>query len=390
MNSSNRHIIHLDMDAFYASVEVLDFPELTGLPVIVGGSSDRGVVSAASYEARKYGVHSALSVVVARRRCPQGIFRPVRMARYQEVSQMIMAIFRDYTPLVEQISVDEAFLDVTGCARLFGSPVDIADTIRKRVKNEIGLTVSAGVACSRLVAKIASDQNKPDGLTVVPQGKEADFLAPLPIKRLWGIGKKTIPTLTLLCVHTIGDLTRFSLDFLEKKFGKQGRHMYFCARGIDRRDIEVIQRTKSIGNEETFSSDLTDLDTIKKKLLYLAMKVGERIRRHGYMGYTISLKVKYYDFTAVSRAITLSEPTNDSRKLYTTALTLLPKTKAGVKAVRLVGLTVGKIVPNSQPTQLGLFDNSEKNNRRELTRAMDTINERYGSLTIKPARLCDK
>ncbi len=389
MDSPNRHIIHLDMDAFYASVEVLDFPELAGLPVIVGGSSDRGVVSAASYEARKHGVHSALSVVVARRRCPQGIFRPVRMARYQEISQMIMDIFRDYTPLVEQISVDEAFLDVTGCDRLLGSPVEIAASIRKRVKDEIGLTVSAGVASSKLVAKIASDQNKPDGLTVVPRGKEAEFLAPLPIKRLWGIGKKTIPTLTLLGVHTIGDLTSFSLDFLEKKFGKQGRHMYFCTRGIDRRDVEVIQQTKSIGNEETFSRDLTDLAVIKKKLLFLAMKVGERIRRHGYMGYTISLKVKYHDFITVSRATTLPTPTNDSQQLYRTILTLLPKTKAGVKAVRLVGLTVGKLVEDSEPVQLGLFDNNEKEERKELTKAMDTINKRYGSETIKPALLND-
>lgn len=387
MDTSNRYIIHLDMDAFYASVEVLDFPELTGLPVIVGGSSDRGVVCAASYEARKHGVHSALSVVVARRRCPQGIFRPVRMERYQEVSQMIMAIFRDYTPLVEQISVDEAFLDVTGCNRLFGSAVDIADTIRKRIKDEIGLTVSAGVAGSKLVAKIASDQNKPDGLTVVPHSKEADFLAPLPIKRLWGIGKKTIPSLTLLGVHTIGDLTSFSLDFLERKFGKQGRHMYFCARGIDRRDVEITGQTKSIGNEETFSRNLTDLAAIKKKLLYLAMKVGERVRCHGYMGYTISLKVKYHDFATVTRAITLQAPTNDSRQLYQTILTLLPKTKAGIKAVRLVGLTVGKLVEDTEPIQLDLFDNNEKTDRRELTRAMDKINERYGSQTIKPALL---
>jgi DNA polymerase-4 len=375
------------MDAFYASVEVLDFPELAGLPVIVGGSSDRSVVSAASYEARKYMVHSALSVVVARKRCPLAIIRPVRMERYLEVSQMIMAIFRDYTPLVEQISVDEAFLDVTGCGRLFGSPVDIAITIRKRVKKEIGLTVSAGVASSKLVAKIASDQNKPDGLTVVPQGREVDFLAPLPIKRLWGVGKKIIPSLKLLRVDTIGDLTRFSLEFLEKKFGRQGRHMYFAARAIDRRAVEIIQQTKSIGNEITFSRDLTDLDIIKKNLLHLAVKVGERIRYHGYMGSTISLKVKYYDFITVSRSMTLPQPANDSKELYTTALVLLSKTMAGVKSIRLVGLTVGKIVPNAQPVQLGLFDNSEKNKRREITEAVDAINLRYGSQTIRPARL---
>ncbi|MBU0682065.1 MAG: DNA polymerase IV [Proteobacteria bacterium] len=384
-----RAIIHLDMDAFYASVEVLDHPELAGLPVIVGGSSERGVVSAASYEARTYGVHSALAIVVARRLCPHGIFRPVRMERYQEVSQQVMAIFGDYTPQVEQVSVDEAFLDVSGCTRLLGDAEAIATTIRKRVRQEIGLTVSAGIATSKLVAKIASDQDKPDGLTLVPQGQEAAFLAPLAIKRLWGVGKKTIPSLNLLGVYTIGDLCRFDLDFLERKFGKQGRHMYFCARGLDLREVETTETVKSIGNEETFAEDLIDLARIKKELLSLTTKVGERLRDQNLKGQTVTLKIKYHDFSTVSRSVTLEQATNDSRQLYTTILALLPKTQAGVMPVRLAGLSVSKLTARQAPCQLGLFEQAGKQSRAQLTEALDAINRRYGSLTIKPALLVD-
>ncbi|MCK9294257.1 MAG: DNA polymerase IV [Desulfobulbaceae bacterium] len=384
-----RDIIHLDLDAFYASVEVLDNPELRGLPVIVGGSSDRGVVCAASYEARAFGVHSALAIAIARRRCPQGIFRPVRMSRYAEVSEQVMAIFRHYTPRVEQVSVDEAFLDVTGCQGLFGSAVEIAALIRRRVRAEIGLTISAGVAGCKLVAKIASDLNKPDGLTVVPHGREAEFLAPLPIKRLWGVGKKTLPALSLLGVQTINDLTRFSLDFLEKKFGKHGRHMYFCARGIDDRQVECGHCTKSIGNEETFDRDVTDLRQIRKELLRLAVKVGERLRRHHFSGRAVTLKVKYHDFIRVSRSLTLNQPTNDSRELFQAALSLLPKTLAGSKPVRLVGIAVDKLQEDSLPRQLDLFG-GKKTDRQELNKALDRINTRFGSHTIKPATLTDE
>jgi DNA polymerase-4 len=384
----SREIIHLDMDAFYASVEVLDNPEFSGLPVIVGGSSDRSVVSAASYEARAYGVHSAMSIVLARKHCPDGIFRPVRMARYQEVSREVMAIFWDYTPQVEQVSVDEAFLDVTGCSRLFGSAVDIATIIRRRVREEVGLTVSAGIASSKLVAKIASDQNKPDGLTIVPSGKEEEFLAPLPIKRLWGVGKKTMPALEMLGVKTIGDLTRFSLHFLEKKFGKQGRHMYYCAKGVDRREVESVQSPKSIGNEETFSRDIVEIHTIKKELLRLATKVAERLRCQRVQGKTITLKVKYHDFRVVSRSTTLAQPTNDSQQLYRTVVGLLPQTMAGEKPVRLVGISVSKLTDPSMPQQRSLFS-CKTLSRNELNKAIDHINIQYGSNTIKPARLTE-
>ncbi|MDR9501814.1 MAG: DNA polymerase IV [Desulfurivibrionaceae bacterium] len=382
-----RAIIHLDMDAFYASVEVLDNPDLAGRPVIVGGSSERGVVSAASYEARLFGVHSALAMAKARRLCPQAVFLPGRMRRYQEVSQQVMAIFGDFTPLVEQVSVDEAFLDVSGCTRLLGDARAIAVAIRQRVRAEVGLTVSAGIATSKLVAKIASDQNKPDGLTLVEPGQEVAFLAPLAIKRLWGVGGKTIPSLQLLGVKTIGDLCRFDLDFLEKRYGKQGRHMYFCAWGIDQRPVESTETVKSIGNEETFARDLVDLEQIKKELLFLTTKVGERLRARGLRGRTVTLKIKYNDFSAVSRAITLARASNDSRLLYRTILSLLPRTQAGSRPVRLAGLTVGTLSPAEAPCQLGLFPADQEQESRQLTRAMDAINRRYGSLTIKPALL---
>lgn len=375
------------MDAFYASVEVLDFPELKGLPVIVGGSSSRGVVSAASYEARRFGVHSALSAVVAKRRCPEGVFRPVRMARYQEVSDQIMAVFRAFTPLVEQISVDEAFLDVTGCERLIGDAEVIAELIRKRVREEVGLTVSAGIASCKLVAKIASDENKPDGVTVVPRGYEADFLASLKIKRLWGVGKKTLPILELMGVKTIGDLTRFSLELLERKFGKQGRHMYHCARGIDLRDVEPVNSMKSIGNEETFHVDLLDEREIITELLFLTTKVAERLRRRGIEGTTITLKVKYHDFSTVSRSKTLKTPTSDSKQIHQTILDLIPKTLIGVKAVRLAGLSVGKLVPAGNPKQLSLFTEDTDGVDIHLVHAIDKINNKYGSFTVKPAPL---
>jgi DNA polymerase-4 len=237
------------------------------------------------------------------------------------------------------------------------------------------------------VAKIASDRNKPDGLTIVPPGQEADFLAPLPIKCLWGVGKKTLPALNLLGVQTIGDLIRLSLEFLEKKFGKLGRHMYVCARGIDSREVETFHDTKSIGNEETFDNDLTELPIIRKELLRLATRVGERLRRHNFSGRTITLKVRYQDFTTVSRSMTLRQPTNDSRRLYEAALALLAKTQAGLRPVRLVGLSVDKLTEGPSPQQLDLFGNGKHASRRELNRAIDRINSRFGSHTIKPAAL---
>ncbi len=272
-------IIHLDMDAFYPAVEVLDNPELRGKPVIVGGSRERGVVSSASYEARRFGVHSAQPIAAAVRLCPNAIFLQGRMHRYREVSKQIFEIFMCFTPLVEPLSIDEAFLDVTGSERLLGDPVQIAKAIKAMVLGEIGLTVSAGVASSKFVAKIASDMDKPDGLTVVPFESVRAFLDPLPIGKMWGVGKVTREALARLNIHTFKDLSDFDPDFLQRKFGKNGVRMHQLSMGMDERDVVPDHETKSVGNERTFMHDITELGDAKKALLALATQVGRRMRR---------------------------------------------------------------------------------------------------------------
>ena len=256
-------IIHLDMDAFYAAVEVLDNPTLRGKPVIVGGGKERGVVSSASYEARKFGVHSAQPIATAMRLCRHGIFLPVRMRRYKEVSQRIFEIFHRFSPLVEPLSLDEAFVDITGSIRLFGPPEEIASKIKQQVVTETGLKVSAGVAPSKFVAKIASDIQKPDGFTIVPQRKIKDFLNPLPIDKLWGVGKATRETLSHLGVKTIGDLGRLPSELLVRRLGKQGIHLHLLAQGIDDREVETERGVKSVGHEETYAADIRDMAVVR-------------------------------------------------------------------------------------------------------------------------------
>jgi DNA polymerase IV len=383
-----REIIHLDMDAFYASVEVLDQPELRGRPVIVGGSSVRGVVSAASYEARRFGVHSAMPIVTARRLCPEGVFLPVRMGRYREISDRIMAIFEQFTPLVEPLSLDEAFLDVTGSRPLFGAASEIAGTIKKLVRKETGLTVSAGVASSKLVAKIASDLEKPDGLTIVPPGGERDFLAGLAIAKLWGVGRMTQETLRLMGVHTIGDITRLPLSMLASRFGKHGLHLHQSARGIDEREVTPEREMKSVGHEETFETDLRDKRDLERELLALAVRVGRRLRRYGMQGRTITLKVKFFDFKQVTRSQTLAAATDDEREIFHQARQLLAKTEAGRKPVRLLGVSLANFASGKAARQMDLFGGAQANDKREgLHRAVDAISSKYGSRSILPATL---
>lgn len=388
---SSKAIIHLDMDAFYPAVEMLDDPTLRGKAVIVGGSSNRGVVSSASYEARKFGVHSAMPIAEARRRCPKGVFLPVRMARYKEISQAVFAIFQRYTPLVEPLSIDEAFLDVSGSMRLFGSAPEIAAAIKRDVRAELGLTVSAGVAVSKSVAKIASDFQKPDGLTVVEPGNEQQFLDPLPIERLWGAGPTTCRSLRLLGVQTIGDLARLSPNLLSAKFGKQGESMHLLARGIDERDVEPAEPLKSIGNEETFEQDVLDIEVAKQELLALATKVGGRLRHNAAVGRTVSLKVKYHDFKQITRSTTLIDPVDDGGAIYRHCCALLDKTEVGRRPVRLLGVTVSNLCDPEAPRQLGLFDDHKVDEKTErLNRAVDRIQDTFGEGTIVPGTLLKK
>ncbi len=381
-------ILHLDMDAFYPSVEVLDNPELKGKPVIVGGSRKRGVVSSASYEARKFGAHSAQPIATAIRLCPNGIFLPVRMQRYKAVSRSILEIFHQFTPLVEPLSIDEAFLDVTGCERLLGQPKEIAEKIKQRVFEITGLTVSAGVAPSKFVAKIASDFDKPDGLTVVSPDRVRDFLDPIPIKMMWGVGKVTQETLARLNIRTFKDLSTVPLKILEKKFGKHGHKMHKLSIGIDDREVVPEHDIKSIGHEETFLQDIKELEKARKKLLALSNKVAQRMRRKGVTGKTVTLKIKYKDFVQKTASTTLSDSTDDGFEIFSTICRLLIKTEVGRRPARLLGVSLSQLIFPETENQLSLFQEGNGfNKRKQLNTALDSLNEKHGDNSVRPGTL---
>ncbi|MDZ7695488.1 MAG: DNA polymerase IV [Deltaproteobacteria bacterium] len=390
MNPGDHHksIIHLDMDAFYPSVEVLDNPNLEGKPVIVGGSMKRGVVSSASYEARRFGVHSAQPMATAVRRCPQAVFLPVRMARYKTVSKKIFEIFHRYTPLVETLSIDEAFLDVTASRRLFGDAAHIAQAIKATTKQETGLTVSAGVAPSKFLAKIASDMDKPDGLTVVSPDRIREFLDPLPVSRMWGVGKVTQKALARLNISTFKELRSTPVDVLIKALGKNGQRIHQLTMGLDEREVVVAHETKSIGHEKTVMTDITDVDASKKVLLALAEKVSRRLRQSGVTGKTLSLKVKYSNFKQITRADTLNKPTDDGLEIYQTACRLLKKTETGKRPLRLLGISLSGLSPPDAGAQQGLFDRkTSRLDKRRINLAMDHIVEKHGTKGVSRGTL---
>jgi DNA polymerase-4 len=386
----SKHIIHLDMDAFYPSVEVLDNPALKGKPVIVGGSKERGVVSSASYEARKFGIHSAQPMARARRLCPDGIFLPVRMSRYQEISGQVLKIFHEFTPLVEPLSIDEAFLDVTGSTRIFGAPENIAKLIKKTILMQTGLTVSAGVASSKFVAKIASDIDKPDGLTVVTFNEIGEFLDPLPVEKMWGVGKMTRLALRGFNIRTFRELRRTPAGFLEKKFGKHGIKMHLLAMGIDDRDVVPEHDVKSLGHEQTFLHDITSLDAAKKELLALGNKVARRMRHKGVTGHTVTLKIKYNDFVQITRSATLSKPTDDGLEIYSTGCGLLEKTRVMIKPIRLLGISLSHLKFLGMGTQLSLFNQDRSSQKRQrLNTTLDSLYEKFGDQSVLPGTLLD-
>jgi len=389
--AKQKSIIHLDMDAFYPAVEVRDHPELKGRPVIVGGGRERGVVSSASYEARKFGVHSAQPMARAMRLCRHGIFLPVRMSRYKEVSRQIFEIFHSFTPLVEALSIDEAFLDVTGLERLEGQPQEISCRIKQKVLSETGLTASAGVAPSKFVAKIASDMDKPDGLTVVPSDSIREFLDPLPVHKMWGVGRATQQALNRLGVQTFQDLRRMPVALLEQTFGRHGVAMHRLAMGIDDREVIPENEAKSIGHEETFDKDILDPDQARQEVLSLADRVARRMRRAGVRGRTVSLKVKYADFTQITRASTLPEPVDDSSEIYTIACRLLGKTEVGKRPVRLMGVSLSQLTSPQNDTQLHLFGPDRACLKRKgLNTALDQICDKFGEKSIRPGTLIYK
>ncbi len=382
-----RTVIHVDMDAFYASVEQRDHPELRGRPVIVGADpGGRGVVSAASYEARRFGVHSAMPIGRAARLCPHAAFRPVDHDLYAAVSRQIMAILAEFTPLVEPVSIDEAFLDVTGSRRLFGSGRAIAVRVKARIRDEMSLPASVGVASNKFVAKVASDLEKPDGLVVVRPGDEAGFLSPLPIGRLWGVGRVTGTQLEGMGIRTIGQLARTPVPALTARFGPGAAGLIALAEGRDDRPVEPFAPPKSMGAEETFGTDHRDLARLQATLREQAERVARELRGEGYAGRSVTLKLRFSDFSTITRRHSI-EPTQDGLRIYAEARALLDRVEL-VMPVRLIGLSVSGLGPAGQG-QLSLLDAGAVR-REQVARAVDRIAERFGAGTVRPASLADR
>ena len=336
-----RQIIHADFDAFYASVEQLDNPHLRDRPVVVGGSpEDRGVVASASYEARRFGVRSAMPMRTALRLCPDAIRAPVNFSRYREVSRRVMAIFREYTPLVEPLSLDEAYLDVTASIVPGRDAVDIARQLRSRVKEDLGLTISVGVATSKSVAKIASDLGKPDGFKVVPSGSERDFLEPLSVGRLWGVGPKSVERLNAGGIHTIGDLASQTDEWFTLVFGRTGSRIHSLALGNDDSAVVVERETKSISSESTFPQDTGDRDVLLEMVNRLSQDVARGLRGSALRGRTVKIKLRLSDFTTLTRQKTLSEPVESSEDIARAAGSLLESELVQDRRFRLVGVGV--------------------------------------------------
>jgi DNA polymerase-4 len=379
-------ILHVDMDAFFASVEVRHRPELRGRAVVVGGVGPRGVVSSASYEARRYGVRSAMPTARARALCPHAVYLPPDFARYSAASRAVMQIFRDVTPLVEPLSLDEAFLDVAGARRLFGSPAAIARRIRERVAAEQGLTCSVGVAPSKFVAKLGSTRAKPDGLLVVPATQVLDFLHPLPVSALWGVGERSTETLRRLGLATIGDLAEAPVGMLRKALGEaSATHLHELAWGRDPRRVSPEHVEKSIGAEVTFDADVADPLEIRRALLALSDKVGVRLRRAGQVGRTVSLKVRLADFRTVNRSRTSGVPTDVAREIFHTVWALYTALDPGER-IRLVGVRVeGLAAAQETPRQLAL--GAPERGWREAEAAADAAAARFGRSVIGPASL---
>ncbi len=380
-----RTILHVDLDAFYASVEQRDNPALRGKPIAVGGgTSGRGVVMAASYEARPYGVRSAMPARTAIALCPQLIFVPVDGRKYSRVSKDVMAVLRRYTPVVEQVSIDEAFLDLTGTEALFGPGEAVGRRIKSDIRKEIELTVSVGVASNRLVAKIASEYGKPDGLVVVPAGGEAAFLAPLPIERLWGVGPSSRRALADYDIKTIGDLAQMDPTILERRFGPHGPGLIARARGVDSASIGIDVGAKSVSHEFTFDKDTNDWEVIERSLLALSEGVSGRLRKDGLLCSTVAVKIRDSHFVTITRQKSLKDPTDLTDVIWRTAAGLARKEVHGM-TVRLLGVAASGLTDRQQ---LALFMTTDER-RRRVVEAEDAIRKRYGAKSIKRARLLD-
>ncbi|UCD50835.1 MAG: DNA polymerase IV [Phycisphaerales bacterium] len=378
-----RQIIHVDMDAFYASVEQLDRPELRGKAVIVGGAAEnRGVVSAASYEARKYGVHSAMPMAQAIRRCPEAIVLPVRMDRYVEISKQIHAIFEHYTPLVEPLSLDEAFLDVTGSVNLFGLPEEIGRAIKEQIKTQTGLTASVGVAPNKFLAKLASDLEKPDGFVIITEQNKQSILDPLGVGRIWGVGKVTEKALHTRGIRTIADLRRSSVEELETIVGNGAGDLLRLAHGEDRSAVAPDRQRKSLSSEQTFACDISDTTVLLNVLLEQAEEVAQRLRKRRLQARTITLKLRYGDFRTLTRSETLGEATNLTQPLWEAAEKAFRHwNERSGGALRLLGLAASGLEPEGAGEKL-LFADPETEKLKRLDQAVDAIRDRYGKRAL--------
>ena len=383
MPPSPRAILHVDMDAFFASVEQRDNPDLRGKPVLVGGSGPRGVVAAASYEARTFGCHSAQPTAVALRLCPGAIIVSGRHSDYKAISRQVFAILERFSPSIQPVSIDEAYLDVTGSTQLFGPPVEIAKQIRRLVYEETQLTCSVGVAPNKFLAKLASDMDKPDGLTHIPHDRVQGIIDPLPVTKLAGVGPSAERSLARLGVRTIRDLRGIPLETLRARMGEQGQHLHNLARGIDDRPVRIDREAKSISHEHTFPADLDNPDEVRAIIARQAQDVAMRLRKHNRFARTVSIKVRYGNFETITRAHTLDSQTDETRAIHNAARELFDTWARSFRPVRLIGVGLSQLT--DAPAAPGLFDTTDHEKDRAVDRLSDTIADKFGKDAITRA-----
>ena len=376
-------ILHVDMDAFFASIEQLDQPKWRGRPVLVGYDGPRGVVAAASYEARTFGCRSAQPMAVARRLCPDAVITPVRRERYSEISARLFTILDDFSPCIEPLSIDEAFLDVRGTRRLLGSAEEIARALKDRVRQELSLTASVGVATNKFLAKLASDMEKPDGLTIIrTEDLDTEWFRQLPVTKIWGVGPATAARMARLGITTIEQLQTFPRDVLQQQFGREANRYLDLARGIDSRSVTPDSEAKSIGHEQTFDTNLADPKEVQRVLLGQVEQVGRRLRRHDWQAGGVSLKIRYGDFQTISRSTALGQPTDTTRDLWRAAESLFATwATTSFQPVRLIGMTATRL---QRPVdQFDLFPDGEHDRQKRIDRTTDVITDRFGKHAIR-------
>lgn len=389
-HAEDRLIAHVDMDAFFAAVEQLDNPALRGKPILVGSDKPRGVVTTASYEARPFGCHSAQPMAVAKRLCPNAIIVPVRGHRYREISQQVFRIFDDFSPLVQPLSIDEAFLDMTGSERLLGSPHDIGQAIRKRVVDATGLTASVGLAPNKFLAKLASEINKPDGMTIITRDEVQHVLSPLPLSKLWGVGPATLQRFERLGLHTIGDIAAQSREWLQRYFGDDGAHFHRLAHGIDDRPVTADRQAKSIGHETTFEADIDDAEEVRRVLFRLVEQIGHRLRKHSLAARTVSVKIRYGDFETITRSATLDQASDATEVIWHAVIALFDRwAHSGFRPVRLIGASTSQLA-HAGGEQLDLFAGEQQDQQRRVDKVSDLIATKFGKKAIRRGRGLDK